>query len=670
MTGDGLYGFDDENLILGSTDDKADIDGNGTPGQVNDKNVFHNYLIDQIPYLPAHWGFSISTQKTDWLQKMLAIDLTDQIPPGPGWDCNQYAMQLRINFPGIRNIQNSGINPIYDTTNNARFNIPLYSVSTRTSLNVPHKINYVLTGEPGNVFSQGKFPEPQTDQLVIPGSQSLNQFANIDGFCYYWNTTLEQWVYGPIPVIDYTNINTSPTVSWQHPELVVDKPAKWGYKFIGGQGPDDITLLYQIAFENSNPLPSISGDVTGKASWATRFYSDVTSPRGTTNDSIFFNFDVERDFWAISDSSDVIDTTYMTNDNRFTCDSAQSIKVRDWEFPIYTFVPSGSMLYSVWLANGVAASEGTDNCGYNAITRNLISLTQGSDPNNCDFYEFTETNKDDNEDPTGNLTDTTFTIPVELDPTQLTIPQTFYANYGDPLDPDNTGGWATGTNEAGVTVNISYSDSITQDPDTTLPGHYVYELWRKWFGVTDPCQDTTWGYQVIYVDENEPPILTFVPNDTVVPIGGCIDTACLGAARGEDPISGVPPTPHYWDNVIYQGYDSIYIKRDHWVVDIQGTSSADTGHQYITQMVMPGIPEEPKKQPIVIYPNPTQNLVHVKFNDIKARPEKIKITNLLGKTLEEIMVDPVEEVEYNASHLPDGMYIMSIGNKKRKFIKN
>ena len=397
----------------------------------------------------------------------------------------------------------------------------------------------------------------------------------------------------------------------------------------------------------------------------------MTTPIGTTIDSIFFNFDVERDFLAISDSSDVIDTTYMTNDNRFTCDSAQSIKVRDWEFPIFTFVPSASMLFSDWLANGIPASEGTDNCGYNAITRNFISSTRGTNSNNCDFYEFTEINKDDNEDPTGNLTDTTFTIPVYLDPTQWqNLPPNCEILYNVPPTPSNTGGWATATNEAGVTINISYVDNSNQNPDPTQCDHNNYTIDRTWYAVTDPCEDTIQYNQTITVIENFPSIWTGFPvNPLYVPYPQSIHPDNTGYPSGEDTITGMPSTSTWIDSITNQTTTQVDIDR-YWTLWDQCMTPTDDSIQVIYQEVMPAIPEKPKKQPIVIYPNPTQNLVHVKFNNIKARPEKIKITNLLGKTLEEIIVDPVEEVEYNASHLPNGMYIMSIGNKKRKFIKN
>ncbi|MBC8459885.1 MAG: T9SS type A sorting domain-containing protein, partial [Deltaproteobacteria bacterium] len=78
--------------------------------------------------------------------------------------------------------------------------------------------------------------------------------------------------------------------------------------------------------------------------------------------------------------------------------------------------------------------------------------------------------------------------------------------------------------------------------------------------------------------------------------------------------------------------------------------------------------EEPS---FTLYPNPTKGEIHIKFNDIQARPEEIRITDLTGRTLKEIIVDPnVNEVVYTLSGLPEGMYLINLGGETKKLVIN
>ncbi|MBC8501500.1 MAG: T9SS type A sorting domain-containing protein [Nitrosopumilus sp.] len=311
----------------------------------------------------------------------------------------------------------------------------------------------------------------------------------------------------------------------------------------------------------------------------------------------------------------------------------------------------------------------TDNCGYWDSTY-VVTTTQGT---GCSFYEFVATATTTAWDPTGNQSVSSKDVSVYLDQTQWPyVPPTWDINFWENWqDPANTGGMAVASNPApGVTVDVTFVDSTNQNPDTTQCDHNEFGVWRKFWGVTQPCQDSSFVVQYIGVHDTIPSIWTGFPvNPLYVPYPQSIHPDNTGYPSGEDTITGMPATSTWVDSITNQTSTQVDIDR-YWTLWDQCMTPTDDSIQVIYQEVMPGTPEQPKKQPIVVYPNPTQNLVHVKFNDIKARPEKIQISNLLGKTLEEIMVDPVEEVEYNASHLPDGMYIMSIGNKKRKFIKN
>ena len=658
---DGDIDFADHSSLLSSPSDRTDLNGNGTTTSA-DKQLLYDYLTDVIPYLPAHWELlQTSAEKIDWLQKMLAIDPTSELPYIPNvWECGEYATQTLINFAGIENIANSGLSlNVYDTMLNGRFNIPIYIVATVTSSNNAHAINCILTGEPANNFYSISFIEPQTDQIVTQGSQSLNQLANIMRFCYFYNEVLQLFMYGGVPLINFSLTGT-PTVSWQHPDLIINKPAKFTYIHIGGANPPDI----QIDPEDPT-TPSTTGQPNA-ASWASTFYSDVDNRTGTVWDSTYWNYDIQRAWRAVSDSCIIIDTTYSSFDNtNFPNRTPQLITVRDVTNPYFTNVPSGSMLFTTYNNSGIPDSQGNDNCGYFTITRTTDSTNRIMNPAQCEYYEFTEWFTDHIEDPTGNFDDSSSFVNIELDPSIFSfVPPTYTANYGDPIDPPNTGGYATATNPAGVTVNISYVDSTTQLSDTTQCGHYDNDVWRKWWGVTDPCQDSIWALQLINVQEIEPPILTYVPPDTIVPIGGNIDPEYLGWSEGEDPVSGVPPTPDYYDEVIYQGVDSIYIGRHHWVEDICLTPSAE-GIQYITQMINVGIEELGDESQVVVYPNPAHNKLNVEFSS-GSNVSSVELVDLVGRTQVVVQVGRDQsKLTVDVSLLPKGIYLMKFFSGKK-----
>ena len=660
---DGDIDFTDYSTMLSNTSDRTDVNGDGVTNTA-DKTMLYNYLTDQTPNLQSHWGFLSSTEKTSWLQNMLAIDLTNQHPYIPGvWECDQYTLQTVINFAGIKNIANSGINfSVYDTTKNGRFNIPIYGVSTKTSSNIAHRINSVLIGEPGNVFSQEKFIEPQTDQFVTQGSQSLNQYANISRFCHYFNTLFQQNMYGEFGILNF-NINGTPTVTFQHPDLVINKPVKWTYKHIGGANPADITIDPE-----DSTLPSNTGQ-PNPAAWASTYYSDINNRTGGNYDSTYWNYDIERAWRAISDSSSLIDTTYSSHDNvNFPGRNPQTISIRDVTNPVITENTSQtSIAYSQFLANGLIKPTVTDNCGYWDSTY-VVTTTQGAS-GTCEFYEFMATANTNAVDPTGNESNSSKNVEVYLDDSQWQfVPPTFYANYGDALDPANTGGFATATNPAGVTVDISYEDSSTQNSDPSVCEHYNFEVWRGWDATTQPCENVIEATQAIFVSETEPPIWTEFPDSPFyVNYGESIHPDHTGWPEGEDPISNMPVVKNWYDSITSSTTTQIYFDR-HWsLADICSTSTGDSVQQII-QDVMPGIPESQQDKEFMIYPNPTTGQAHIKMNN--SNSGIIKVTDLAGRTLEEILVNKgVEEVIYDASRLNPGMYLINLGKETEKLLK-
>ncbi len=155
--------------------DRSDIDGDGNPSTENDKQILKNYLDGNKNYLPAHWNKLNKEEKMDWLDKCLAVDKTDTITVVPYYfDCDEFARNLRVNFSGFANFENSPYSSIHEnTTTNARFNIPMLDLRIRGPP-YNHSINAVYVGDGKenslleNLIDDLVYIEGETDDIRNP----------------------------------------------------------------------------------------------------------------------------------------------------------------------------------------------------------------------------------------------------------------------------------------------------------------------------------------------------------------------------------------------------------------------------------------------------------------------------------------------------------------------
>jgi hypothetical protein len=249
--------WQDYNAILGSTSDRADLDGIGGPGQIADKQMLLDYLTDnaQRPYLPAHWDYLQNrNERISWFEKVKMIDQTQVYHPG--WNCDDYSMQFQINTSGVENILASGLGSVYNISQNARFNIPVYIVDTETNTNITHAINCIYIGDSTGNFNSVYFYEPQNDQRVYPGSPSMgaNSFANIARYSYFWSQFLNQYVYGNLSLVNFdlqggqvisTTIPLPETVLYRtlkNVHLHGNKPLNVTVNWVNGQADTLLTI--------------------------------------------------------------------------------------------------------------------------------------------------------------------------------------------------------------------------------------------------------------------------------------------------------------------------------------------------------------------------------------------------------------------------------------------
>ncbi|MCF8399450.1 MAG: T9SS type A sorting domain-containing protein [Bacteroidales bacterium] len=674
---DGVINWTDYDLVnSGTANDRTDLDGDGSRSTTTDAQILYDYLTDQMPYLPAHWEHLTQTEKVDWFEKTLAIDQTDLIPPGPNWDCDDFAFQLCINEAGIENIENAEINfNVYDTTMNGRFNSPVYRVTTTSANNIAHRIDANLVGDNPINFEDWYFVEPQDDSQVSPGDPSMdpNEPVKIDRYSYIWSENIQQYVHGYVNAVWFNLTNGTPTVSWQHPDLVTQRPAKDFYINIGGTAPEDITIEYDQSYENSSPSMEDAGEVTGYADWATVSFSDSTNRVGTTSDSSFFNYDIFRSILAKSDSSLVIDTTYKSIDSRYGR-PAQLIQVRDTETPVITQNHNGDeMFYSDWLANGFQHSTATDNSGYPELFEEQTS-NQGTNPDSCNYYNFTINVSDSAVDPTGNYSLNSYNVDVVLDDTYFTfVPEDQEISYSPDLNlfPENTGGYAQATNNAGVPVGISYFDISNQDPDSTQCNHYNYSVNRIWEAQDQVCFNPPISDgQNIDISKSYSISLDSFPQDVVIGNNDPTHPDQTGWIQGTDTLVPWYPVQRPFEDEIIEATPSDTIWHRHWSMKDICDQSEDYGYQVIHKDVYLGKEDLEsllyKSDLKLPYPNPIKGGMTNFSYELKENADDVRLTvrDVLGREIEQFDLGSKEKGNHTLrkdfNNLSSGNYFVTL----------
>jgi len=178
VNADGQINVDDYTTMQsGVQNDMADIDGNGTPSTANDLSILNQYLQGSRDYLPGHWNYlQTVAERESWLEAMLAIDPTDEIPYQTGvFISGDYRSVTELNFAGRIDPADPNIPYSDSIITFGKFNMPIYGVVVGSqSTNWAHGMNAILIGENPLNFEDWCPVEPQLDDInVQPGSQSI-----------------------------------------------------------------------------------------------------------------------------------------------------------------------------------------------------------------------------------------------------------------------------------------------------------------------------------------------------------------------------------------------------------------------------------------------------------------------------------------------------------------
>lgn len=82
VDGNNIINFEDYNkMYLSMLNYRGDIDGDGFPCTIKDKDLLNKYLLDSIPYLPFHWDeLQTRKEREACLKNYYEIDDTDKHP--------------------------------------------------------------------------------------------------------------------------------------------------------------------------------------------------------------------------------------------------------------------------------------------------------------------------------------------------------------------------------------------------------------------------------------------------------------------------------------------------------------------------------------------------------------------------------------------------------------
>ena len=229
-----VLNLNDYNAMDSISNDMSDIDGDGTPSTQNDKDILSQYLNNNLNFLPSNFVRSDSTQKRDWLTKMLAIDKTNAIPYQQGFTCGNFANRLHYQFHG------GDPNEFKDSTNSTdiwdgfklnyvgRFNIPIYEGRLRGPPG--HSIDGIYIGQDDPTEYHYLLIEPQRDKIfgkftedTYFGYSFLNN--NITFYDTYYNYN-DNETYSHAFISFYIDSVGNATMTYKKPWLVMHNPNK------------------------------------------------------------------------------------------------------------------------------------------------------------------------------------------------------------------------------------------------------------------------------------------------------------------------------------------------------------------------------------------------------------------------------------------------------------
>jgi len=326
-------------------------------------------------------------------------------------------------------------------------------------------------------------------------------------------------------IATFTVIDTLPPVILQEP-LVFDLECQSNLT-------PTLTLII------NNHLGATAEDECGAVRWTQFEWNDSNGDEGT----VFFGDEANYPFPNELACTWILNMTMIVEDECGNSTSVQGvITVSDNTSPVFD---DGfqNLVVSCETADQIPIPHVFDNC----LEEPILSLqsedtTQGSDPNGCDYYEYTITKYWIATDACGNTSEFIQTIQVEdTEAPSFSLSGIFNVACGVDITPDTLAVLTQVIDNCSPSLDISYTDVGLLG---SCPGNFRVE--RRWIA-TDACGNSSTFVQQFFFTDTEAPIVQLEPENLVI---NCSDASMIqplfeawiqsmGGAQVEDACSEV-----------------------------------------------------------------------------------------------------------------------------------
>jgi hypothetical protein len=228
--------MDVQSITEGISNDRADVNGDGIVSMA-DGDLIQSYVLGEIPYLPGHWNhLETAKEREEWLKKVLEIDDANSIHLGKS--CGYFANQLAYDCHDVENIleweEYDSQNRMYGLTNRlGRFNIPMYVLSSRSSMGEAHAANAIFIGsdvpeeDTPLSFKVWRFIEPQNDAIVQPGGFTIdpNKPIEIRRTIFKYNSLVEEYYHNETLLIIFNLNEGIPSLDYFKEDILTSRPS-------------------------------------------------------------------------------------------------------------------------------------------------------------------------------------------------------------------------------------------------------------------------------------------------------------------------------------------------------------------------------------------------------------------------------------------------------------
>jgi len=372
-----------------------------------------------------------------------------------------------------------------------------------------------------------QFTESCDQNFTITYNQVSTQGSTPNTAAYYNYTITRTWF-----AKDASN-NTSPTYTQVITVHDVTAPV-----VVENTLPTNVTLsCYDV-------IPSVANVMfTDNCSTPSITYNQTSTFVNNPANPLYYNYQITRTWYAV-DASGNTSTTYT-----------QIITVVDTEAPavVLASVPANVTVNcgNIPVVPTVLFTDACDQAP--AVTYNSVS-TQGTNPNNADYYNYTITRTWFATDVTGHVSPTVTQVITVQDieapvVVPATIPSDITLNCQDVIPAAPT---VSFTDNCDAEVSIFYNVVSTKGTNPANASFYNYTLTRTWFASDASNNVSATITQVVTVhDVTNPSFVTVPANLTIYTTADCsynATTAVTGLATATD--NCYFPTVTYLDEVI------------------------------------------------------------------------------------------------------------------------